>query len=77
MQIEYADSYTEHGTNIHGNLAIVRCHHEVTNWDFNSAYRRGGLYEYLDKAKALVKEHHPNHSVALDIPDLVVRLPED
>jgi hypothetical protein len=77
MQIEYTDSYTKHGTNIHGRLAIVRYYQDVTNHDFNGAYRRGGVLDCLDEAKALIKKHHPVHTVVLAIPDLVVKLPQD
>jgi hypothetical protein len=77
MQIEYANSYTEHGTNIHGKLAIVRYSDAVTNHEFLGAYKRGGLFENLDRAKALISQYHPKTIVCLGIPDLVVKLPED
>lgn len=76
MEIKLADSYTEHGCNIRGKLAIVEYYSSVTNHNFLGAYQNNGLFDCLEEAKKLVKEAYPgidlNAKIKLGIPALVV-----
>jgi hypothetical protein len=71
MEIEYTDAYLEHGCDIRGNLGVIRYSKQTTNHEFLGAYKRGGLFEWLEKAKELAKSKHPSMTVKLGIPDLV------
>lgn len=76
MEIEWLDQgYTKHGCNIlpseNIKVGMVDYNAHTTNHEFGGAYRRGGLYECLDKAEALVKQQYPSALIRLNIPDLV------
>ena len=73
MQIQHIDKYDRHGCNIrpHGRkLGMIEYWGEITNHEFNSAGRSGGLYEKLDEARAIASSL-PGYEEKLAIPDLV------
>lgn len=77
MEIKYTNEYSKHGCSIKGNLAVVEY------WQESQAHAQtlplagfGSMcfLDYLDKAKALVREKHPNAVVKLGVPDLVCEI---
>jgi hypothetical protein len=76
MEIEWLEQgYTKHGCNIlpfdNIKVGMVDYNAHTTNHEFGGAYRRGGLYEWQEKAISLVKEQYPEALIRLHIPDLV------
>ena len=74
MHIQYTSSYTRHGCNFQGNLALVEYFGEAQH-GFCAAYKKGGAIDLMDQAKALIKETHPGATFLLAIPDVVARIP--
>jgi hypothetical protein len=80
MKIEWLEQgYTRHGCKILPSdarkVGMVNYNAHTTNYDFGGAFRRGGLYEWMDKAEALVKKYYPDAVIRLSIPDLVFEVP--
>lgn len=73
------DGYTRHGCNIRSlngeTIAMIEYSGHVTNHEFLGAYKSGGLFDYLDKAKKVMAEQYPGAIVVLTAPDLVFRIP--
>ena len=79
MNIEWLENgYTDHGCKIlpYGNTKVGKIDYNAytTNHDFGGAYKHGGLFDWLDKAKTLLKEQYPDAQIVLAIPDLVFRV---
>jgi hypothetical protein len=74
MEVKQIESYKLNGCNInpsHGKkLMLIEYYEDVTNHEFLGAYRSEGLYDKLDKAKAIAKQF-PGYEEKLAIPDLV------
>ena len=70
MQIEYTGHFRKHGCNFRGELAVVDYSQEIdkAGWGQGSGVVR--------EAEELVKGRHPNCTVLLSMPTLVVELPE-
>jgi hypothetical protein len=60
----------KHGCNIQGQLGLIE-YSDRARHGFNTANQRGGLFDWLDRACAIAKEHHPDMVVILGVPDLV------
>lgn len=75
MKIEYTDGYNEYGCNFGGNLGVIRYWDSVSNREFNSANKKGGLFDAVDAAKELMLSAHPDAFIILEIPDLVFSIP--
>ena len=76
MEIEWLEQgYTRHGCNILASegtkIGMVDYNAHTTNHEFGGAYKKGGMLQWLDKAKALVLGQYPNAVIKLGIPDLV------
>ena len=75
VKIIYTDSYTDHGCNFTGNLALVR-YWESANHGFNTANSSRGVHGTSDRARAMVLAMYPDAQLLLAVPDLVMRLPD-
>ena len=74
MKVTQSNAYTKHGCNIRGDLVIVDYYCDMRN---DPVFRRGGqsvCFEYIEKAKQLIRESFGEFDVKLSMPDLVVLL---
>ncbi len=81
MQIQIlANGYTKHGCNIlpdaTTDVAMIEYGQQVSNHEFGGAYKKNGLFDWLETAEKVMKEHYPTATISLGIPDLVFRIPK-
>lgn len=76
MKAQRFEEYHKHGCHFFGSLVVVDYSEEMHRDPAWGTFNAGLTYDYLDKAKALIKERYGDGATEtlLSIPELVVRI---
>lgn len=74
LEIEYVDSYTEYGCNIHYSLVVVRGNKAFQNHPRHGAFGSMCYADVSEASEKLVEEKHPEYKRVLSAPDFVARI---